>query len=618
MIPTKNANTKTRKPIRGHHVKVCHSINLFTCFRRKEIFKRINFWFYFQLVGRPRLNRTLENPSGKPAKAKPAQALLTQSNESIKMGVQNIIPVNEIPALVNEVVTVTTSETDNIPMANQTVSLITDNGSILNVSNTQEVTTSETENKTADVLISQPPIVLPTPAIPMIMTTTTTTTTPLPPPKILHAQNSQFVQVKPPTTTSARIQSPNVKNFFIRKGFEKQPPPPNQPIVSSPPPTATFITTQATPSAINQLSANKKIIIKSQQILVPANKQNAGQIIQMSSGQPVNVSGTSTPVTTINANVIESPSGGDLSGILDLPILFADNNSDAAVQSGHQIIQTTASPSILFNTMNDRNAQIGSHAATNISNIFINATDGKLPNRPVVISAAKMTKPLQQHQHYQHQQQTTITTTATPTSNKLIFINRNQIKQQIVSTPTSSGHTQIVKGLPTLKLMPTSLASSSTTSTPITLQGNQITKLSPGTKIDLSQLKFVKNTSPMQGSIMKPLIINKAVTGTKNAILIKSPLGGNVQGNVLNRNITVRKVMNVVPNVKQVTHSPVTISNVLTSTSSPPSAAPKSIPTAIITNVTPINAPVPATAATTVPAPSPSPPKTTRKTRNSN
>lgn len=544
------------------------------------------------------------------------------------MAVQNIVPVNEMPALVNEVVTVTTSETDNIPIAiaNPTVPLITDNGTILNVSNTQEVTTSENENKPTDIQISQPPI-LQTPTVPLTMTTATT------PPKILHAPNNQFVQVKPPTTTSARIQTPNVKNFFIRKGIEKQPAQ-NQPIVSSPPTAGTFITTQATPSPVNQLSANKKIIIKSQQILVPASKQNVGhQIIQLPSGQSVNVSATSTPVTTINANVIESPSSsGDLSGILDLPILFADNNSDATVQSG-QIITTTTSPqTILFNTVaSDRNAQIGSQAHTNISNIFINATDGKpnkLPNRPVVISAAKITKPLQQQQ--QQIQTTTITTTPTPTSNKLIFINRNQIgRQQIVGTPTSS-HTQIVKGLPTLKLMPTSLASSSVTSSPaITLQGNQITKLSPGTKIDLSTLKFVKNTSPIQGGIVKPLIINKAVPGTKNAILIKSPItGGNVQGNVLNRNITVRKVMNVVPNVKQVTNSPVTISNVLTSASSPPSAAAiaaaKSISTAIITNKSPTiaqaPAPAPATATNAVAAPtrSPSPQKTTRKTRNSN
>lgn len=530
------------------------------------------------------------------------------------MAVQNIVPVNEMPTLVNEVVTVTTSETDNIPIPNATVPLITDNGSILNVSNTQEVITSENEKKTIDVQVAQP-IVLPTPSVPIITATTT-------PPKIVHAPNNQFVQVKPPTTTSGRIQSPNVKNFFIRKGIEKQPPL-NQPIVSSPS-TGTFITTQATHShvSVSQLPANKKIIIKSQQIIVPANniKQNAGQIIQMSGGQPVNVSAASTPVT-INANVIES-SPGDLSGILDLPILFADNTSEATVQSG-QIINTTTSSNILLTTAaNDRIAHIGSPPTTsisNISNFFINAPDGKLPNRPVVISAAKITKPLQQQSTM-----STIATTPTPTSNKLIFINRNQIKQQIVGTPTTSGHhTQIVKGLPTLKLMPTSLASSSTTSTPITLQRNQITKLSPGTKIDLSTLKFVKNTTPIQGILpIKPLIINKAVPGTKNAILIKSPMAQPViKGNLGNRNITVRKVMNVVPSVKQVANSPVTISNVNVSTSSSPTmAATQSIITNV--NVSPTTAPTSNTAILTAASPSPSPsaspPKTTRKTRNSN
>lgn len=562
------------------------------------------------------MNRTNEVPSGnlKPEKPKPAQTLLKQSNESNKMAVQNIVSVNEMPVLVNEMITVTTSETDNIPPPNSTMPPIADNGSTLNVSNTQEVTTSENEKKTIDVQMSQSPVLL-TPAVP-------STTTP---PKIVHAANNQFVQVKPPTTTSGRVQSPNVKNFFIRKGIEKQPP--CQPIVTSPPPSAmtgTFITTQATPSPVNQLPPNKKIIIKSQQIIVPATniKQNTGQIIQMSSGQPmVNVSAASTPIA-INANVIQS-SSGDLSGILDLPILFADNNAEGTVQidQSGQIINASTSSNILLNTSCDRNALIGSPATTT-TNIFFNAPDGKLPNRPVVISAAKMTtKPIhQQHQHHQHQQQTTITTT--PTTNKLILINRNQIKQQIVGTPTASGHHQIVKGLPTLKLMPTSLASSSTTSTPITLQGNQITKLSPGTKIDLSTLKFVKNTSPIQGSIMKPLIINKAVP--KNAILIKSPIGANVQahpvikGNVLNRNITVRKVMNVVPNVKQVGASPVSISNVSTSLTPVYTTSTQSISTAILANVSPTTATASAQVQAQSTSTSTTSSKSTRKTRNSN
>lgn len=556
-------------------------------------------------VGRPRLNRTNEIPSGdlKPQKPKPTQALLKQTNEIIKKAVQNIVPVSEVPTLANEVVTVTTSESENVP-APSILAPTPENGVSLNVSNTQEVTTTEPE-KPAETPVSQPNIV----------PSTSITTTP---PKIVQS-NAQFVQVKAPTTTSSRVQSPNVKNFFIRKGIEKHPP--NQPQILSTP-TGTFIaTSQSTPisqmSQVAQMSANKKIIIKSQQILVPASnlKQNPGQTHQIMqvSGQS-NISGTSTPIA-INASVIESSSSSDLSGILDLPILFADNSEGAVqiAQSG-QLLNTSGTSNIaLLNSSGGRSTPIGSPA-----NIFISSPDGKLPNRPVVISAAKITKPLQQS-----------TVATTPTTNKVIFINRNQIKQQIVGSQAMAG-SPMVKGLQTLKLMPTSLANTSS-STPITLQANQLTKLTPGTKIDLSQLKLLKNASPnVQGGMMKPLILNKGMP-TKNAIVIKSSSGTNVvqahpviKGNVLNKNITVRKVMNVMPGVKQFTTTPIG-SPVGTPTPTPtatPVATPAASPITVSSaHSTPIKSPTKSTNVITsniTPVSSSTTPKTTRKTRNSN
>lgn len=462
------------------------------------------------------------------------------------MAVQNIVPVGDLPTLANEVITVTTSEPNNT-----LVQVITDNGVNLNVCNTHELNTSEMEKK-SDMQNSQ------------LLATAITST----PPKIMQS-SGQFVQVKPPPT-SGRVQSPNVKNFFIRKGIEKQ-------IVTSP--AGTFITTQGITSpqmTISQLPSNKKIIIKSQQILVPANnmKQNPGQIIQMSSGQS-NIS-TSQATIPMKSNVLET-SSDDLTGILDLPILFADNNDGPMIDQTTRILNTSA-PSTQFlntsgsttqiintsipstqihNTSLPSNVLITTTSDRNIaspSNIFFTTADGKLPNRPVVISAAKVTKPMQQ---------TTISTT--PSSNKVIFINRNQIKQQIVGTQSG---TPIVNRLQALKFVPTSL-SSTTQSTPITLHGNQLTKLTPGTKIDLSTLKLMKNTSSnVSGTIVKPLIINKTMAGTKNAIVIKSPMRTNLQnhsavikGNVLNRNITVKKVMNVVPVMKQMTNSPVVITS---------------------------------------------------------
>lgn len=548
------------------------------------------------------MNRTNEIPSGdlKPQKPKPTQALLKQTNEAIKMAVQNIVPVSEVPTLSNEVVTVTTSESENVPTP--IVAPTPENGVNLNVSNTQEVTTTELEKK-PEIQVSQPNIV------PSASITTT-------PPKIVQS-NAQFVQVKAPTTTSSRVQSPNVKNFFIRKGIDKNPP--NQPQILSTP-TGTFIaTSQSTPisqmSQVTQMSANKKIIIKSQQILVPASnlKQNTSQTHQIMqvSGQS-SISGTSTPIA-INANVIESSSSSDLSGILDLPILFADNSEGAVqiAQSG-QILNTSSTSNIaLLNTSGGRNTPIGSSA-----NIFISSPDGKLPNRPVVISAAKITKPLS-------------TVATTPSTNKVIFINRNQIKQQIVGSQAMTG-TPIVKGLQTLKLMPTSLANTSS-STPITLQANQLTKFTPGAKIDLSQLKLLKNNSPhVQSGMMKPLIINKSIP-TKNAIVIKSPSVTNVmqahpviKGNVLNKNITVRKVMNVMPGVKSFPTTPIG-TPVATPTATPtptpvatPAASPITVPS---TNASPIKSPTKTTnvvTSNTLPVSSSTTPKTTRKTRNSN
>lgn len=503
--------------------------------------------------------------------------MLKQSNESIKMAVtQNIAPANEqVPKLTNEIVAINANETETVATPS-TPKSVPENGTSLNVSNTQEVVTTTEAEKPAEMVpvLPQTNVVSPPPPV---QTT---------PPKIV-SPSGQFVQVKPPTTTSGRVQSPNVKNFFIRKGIEKQAPA-ITPVVSSP--TRTFITTHGAstpPMSLGQLPANKKIIIKSQQILVPANsvKQSTRPVIQVAGQQSSPGSSVS-----INTNVIESSSSSDLAGILDLPILFADNSDSAAqIEQTTQILNTSGGQTLLVNTPTDRSAQI-----TSPTNIFFSTTDGKLPNRPVVISAAK---PMQQ---------TTLATTQT--SNKVIFINRSQIKQQIVGSqlPTMPGTQIVTKGLPTLKLVPTSLAAA-TQSTPIaTLQGNQITKLTPGTKIDFSTLKLVntvKNASPSgSGGIVKPLIINKA--GAKNAIVIKSPMGGNVQahqvlkGNVLNRNITVRKVMNMVPGVKPVTGTSTTIA--IPTIGSPPNQ----------TNTVNVSTTSP-TAPTTVS------PKTTRKTRSS-
>lgn len=428
-------------------------------------------------MGRPRLNRSNEIPTGdmKPEKPKPAQALLKQNNEAVKLTVQSTGQTVDLHSLpIDSINTVSTLEAVR-PMEQIPIDL----NSIENI--------PQIENNAQIKIVSS------------TSTTISTANIALPIPKSdsnIVQSNTQFIQITPPTTTG-RIQSPNVKNFFIRKGIEKQATP-TQTILSS----TASIAPVISPS---QLSGNKKIIIKSQQIIVPA-----------------------TNLKTVHQTVPETSAvtSSTLSDILDLPILFADNEPSSEQQNNQVLTNTPILPS----SSSSSNAQIVSVANdTSTANIII---DGKLPNRPVVISAAKFGKSVN----------------VTPAhNNKVILINRGQIKQQIVTTQSITP-TSMVKTMPTIKLVSTSLSSNQVTFT------NNLAKLAPGTKIDLSQLKIVKNMSAnVQGGISKQVIFNSKPTtvnigthpGTKNAILIKTTAAQPMaNANIMNRSITVRKFMN--------------------------------------------------------------------------
>lgn len=444
------------------------------------------------------MNRSNEIPTGelKPEKPKPAQALLKQTNEPVKLTVQSTGQTVDLLSLpIDSTNTVSTLEAVK-PMEPIAIDL----NSIENI--------PQIENKPANAQIK---IVSPTPTI-------STANIASPPPSIQDPtalqSGSQFIQIKPPTTPG-RIQSPNVKNFFIRKGVEKQVTP-TQTIVTSTASIAPVITS-------NQLSGNKKIIIKSQQIIVPASN------VKPTSPQMVPVTMVSSSMVTTSSDKFSSE---NLSDILDLPIMFADNDPSSE-QQNEQVLTNTPVPS-----SSSLNAQIVSIAnessTTNVAET--STTFMQLPNRPVVISAAKIGKSVN----------------VTPThNNKVILINRGQIKQQIVTTQSVTP-TSMVKTMPTIKLVPTSLSSNQVTFS------NNLAKFAPGTKIDLSQLKIVKNVSAnAQGGIAKQVIINNKPTTvnigtrpvTKNAILIKTtaaqPITNpGIKANIMNRSITVRKVMN--------------------------------------------------------------------------
>lgn len=467
-------------------------------------------------------------PTGKykPEKPKPTSALLKQSSESLKLIDQSISSVSEIVTLktpdVADDVVVNTTPIEQQPIA-KTIEAIdtTVNASFETSSNDQSAETiSAPTSPLQNVQV----------ATPIISST----------PKILQF-NNQFIHLKKAISNATqqsppkRMHSPNMKKILVQKNV------PKKTIGSTKPTSQTFFTTTTVASmgGVSTVPPNKQIFIKSQQILVP----------------PSNVKkiGTEAAAGTIPTIIPAVTTANDLSGLLDLPILFADNDGTIIDQNTQMATIPTTSNMRIINT---------APADGSSANILITSPEGKLPNRPVVISAAKIAK--------SSPQTTTIVTTTTPSpSNRVIFINRGQMKSQMAVTNPG------LKTMSTLKLVPTSAPNTSTAQ-------NVITKLTPGTKIDLSTLKIIKDSSvaATSGAIVttKPTfqMIGKAQPAARNTFFIKSPGGMTLQTHPAamqsNRNITVRKVMNLVPQgTKQTIATPASIAgtnkvNILTTT----------------------------------------------------
>lgn len=442
-------------------------------------------------MGRPRLNKS-EMPTGKfrPERPKPTSALLKQNNESLKMAIQSILPPNDTPPV-------------NLMSTDDDLAFPTD-PTIINASDLEGAQTFE--------VITSTGIVEDATDIQAAQTSTT--------PVKFVTSSSPFVQLKPPTTTG-RVQSPGVKNFFIRKGIDKKAP------------TQSFYTVRAQPavgdaSSLQSSTPNdKKIIIKSQQIIKPGNVQTSSSSIDT--------------ITTTSAT--------DLSDILDLPILFADNDGNLQDQSA-----ITSSPTAGASVHVDSSDVTSTPTTT--TNILITSPDGKLPNRPVVISAAnvlKQTKP----------------SSPSPVTLKLIFsgdrlntlgrddrletLNKTDLKSMPPLKLTSAQYRELqdrhnLKSLPPLKLATTGQSATASLAGPGTF-----TKLAPGTKIDLSTLKIVKSgTSPStSGNIAFKTATVQHRDASKGTIVFKPSTGLQshqvLKSGILNRNITVRKVVNLMP-----------------------------------------------------------------------
>lgn len=524
-------------------------------------------------------------PTGKfrPERPKPTSALLKQNTESLKMAIQSILPPNDTPPVnlmsTDDDLAFTTDSTiiNAVDLdGSQTFEVITTSGSIDDSSVLQsEQTTSSTpvtfvqgrsQDSRADVSVAGEVIAQQQGRL-----------------QSSRGENTAaFVQLKPPTTTG-RVQSPGVKNFFIRKGVDKK---------AS---TQTFYTVRAQPtvgettsSSLQQSipSNDKKIIIKSQQIIKAANVQT-------------------------NASAVDSatPTATELSDILDLPILFADNDGNLQDQSA-----LASSPSA------DAGIQIDMSEAvtTPTTNILITSPDGKLPNRPVVISAAnvqKLAKP---------SSPSAVTLKLIFSGDRLSTLNNrddrldNLGKSDIKTMPPLKLTTAQLRELQDRhKLPPLKLATTTQSATTSLTGAGTFTKLAPGTKIDLSTLKIVnRGASPStSGNIaFKPASVQHRDT-PKGTILLK-PAGGTgglpshqvIKSGILNRNITVRKVVNLIPSPKANNQTPVATSATDTGASSPspspstltqtPTATPTPTPTPTLT---PTSTPTPTPASTPTP-----------------
>lgn len=495
-------------------------------------------------------------PTGKfqPERPKPTSAMLKQNTESLKMAIQSILPPNDTPPVNlmstdDDLAAAAHEEHRATPCPAVTVAAVVfPTGAIFSQ--------SEPASGFGPIAATSPGMKLPSPSVPNSPSQSGGNAQVLgEPPQLLPqattvaSTSTAFVQLKPPTTTG-RVQSPGVKNFFIRKGVDKRAPTQSFYTVRAQPTTG-----EASTSPHQSVSPNdKKIIIKSQQIIKTGNIQANTCVVD-----------TSTTSAT------------DLSDILDLPILFADNDGNLQDQSAIASAPTAGV---------DVQIDTPEAASTPTTNILITSPDGKLPNRPVVISAAnvsKLAKP---------SSPSAVTLKLIFSGDRLNNLNNRDERLETLNKPdlksmsplklTTAQYRELqdrhnLKSMPPLKLATT--AQSATAS----LAGSgTFTKLAPGTKIDLSTLKIVKSgTSPStSGNIAFKTAGVQHRDASKGTIVFK-PAGATsglqshqvIKSGILNRNITVRKVVSLISSAKSNNLTPVTTSVAETTVTSPPTQA---------------------------------------------
>lgn len=438
------------------------------------------------------------------------------------MAIQNILPPNETPPM-----NLMSTDDDTTFTSTPTIAV---NTSDLNGSQTFEVVTTPADSSSVQVTQAA-----------STTTNTITTSAITGPVKILNTA-SPFVQLKPPTTTG-RVQSPGVKNFFIRKGVEKKATTQSYYTVRTQPTIGEIVSPSLSSSA-----NDKKIIIKSQQIIKPANTMPSNSGV-------ANISNTSAT---------------DLSNILDLPILFADSDGNLQEQSAMSapapiIITSTSTTTATIGTAATVPTDSSAAATTTTStsaptNVLITSPDGKLPNRAVVISTAGVTK---------------LTKPSSPSglTFKIVY-NERKNNERIENLKSMSQlkvfhqDRQDVKTMPPIKLV-----TQGQTNTTTSLVGTgAFTKLVPGTKLKILNSGASPSTS---GNIAFKTANVQQRDSPKNFVL-RAATG---TSNVFNPNMMpLRKLVNIVPSSRSTNSTAGPVNGTGTTTIVTPSSSTQSSP----------------------------------------
>lgn len=368
---------------------------------------------------------------------------------------------------------------------------------------------------------------------------------------------NQFLQLKPSAGTPQKVYTLNNIKSTVTKTQTQ--------------PTQIYTLKTSGNDVTTQFRGNKMLTIK------PA-QSGATSFI---SNQNLNLSAIGqkkmTLVKTITNTDLKSSPDLSSTNIFDMPIVFAD--SDGNIQESTQIPATSSHATPLVLSSKSQLTQVG-----RIENTF--TPINQVGNRSIVINNLLTNKNKQ---------------------NKVVLINRNQIKEVpnilrknipqlkytkvLVTSPSSKigeSTTSIGTTAPTiLNALPSKLINS-TIIKPASTTTNTLSTTSSASSSSTSltpQQKFqpiIINVDSDKSNTLKNIIkVGETQIKPTNTIFIKSGAGGIKQfpmlkSGFLNRNLTVKKIVNIVPPVAKKLGSEVTVNSTKSSTGTSQTNTPQS------------------------------------------